>query len=141
MDKEKTFIMLKPDCINRGLVGDIISRIEKKGYRIEDARMTRLDPKFLYVHYAHIAHEPYFLDVFNYMLAGPVMGLSISGENAVLGIRRLVGATKFEEALPGTIRGDYASSTRNNLIHASDSVETAKTEIERFFKQPAAVSV
>lgn len=137
MSKEKTFIMLKPDCINRGLVGDIISRIEKKGYRIEDARMTRLDPKFLYELYAHIAHEPYFLDVFNYMLAGPVMGLCISGENAVPGIRVLVGATKFEEALPGTIRGDYASSTRNNLIHASDSVDTANSEIERFFKQYA----
>jgi nucleoside-diphosphate kinase len=140
MANEKTFVMLKPDCIQRGLVGEIISRIEKKGYRIENARMTSLEPEFLYSHYAHIAQEPFFSDVFNYMMTGPVMGLCITGENAVRGLRTLIGATNFDEASPGTIRGDYASSTRFNLIHASDSVDSAVEEIERFFKQAAASS-
>lgn len=132
MAAEKTFVMLKPDCIKRGLVGEVIARIERKGYRIADAKMMKLDPKFLYAHYAHIADQPYFLDVFKYM-QGDVLGLCVVGENAVAGIRQLIGATKFEDAIPGTIRGDFATSTVNNLIHGSDSPEAAEVELERFF--------
>lgn len=130
---EKTFVMLKPDCIKRGLMGEVISRIERKGYQILDAKMMNLDSKFLYAHYAHIADRPFFKEVLDYMMSGPVLGLSVSGENVVLGVRLLVGATKFEDALPGTIRGDFALSTSKNMIHASDSVENGEIEINRFF--------
>lgn len=140
MATEKTFIMLKPDGIKRGLVGEIIARIEKKGYRIEDARMMRLDPKFLYSQYAHIADQPYFLDVFKYM-QGDVLGMCVSGENAVKGMRQLIGATRFEDAVPGTIRGDFATSTVNNLIHGSDSSEAAAMELERFFGDALKIAV
>lgn len=132
MAVEKTFVMLKPDSIKRGLVGEIIARIEKKGYRIVDARMMRLDPQFLYLHYAHIADQPYFLDVFKYM-QGDVLGMCVSGDNVVIGMRQLIGATRFEDAAPGSIRGDFATSTVNNLIHGSDSPEAAEMELERFF--------
>lgn len=133
MNIENTFVMLKPDCIQRGLIGEVISRIEGKGYQILKAKMTNLDSKFLYAHYAHISDRPFFKEVLEYMMSGPVLGLCVSGENAVLGVRLLVGATKFEEALPGTIRGDFALSTSKNMIHASDSVDNGEIEINRFF--------
>jgi nucleoside-diphosphate kinase len=133
MAVENTFIMLKPDCLKRGLVGEIISRIEKKGYRIIAAKMMMLDAKFLYVHYAHMSDRPFFSDILKYMLSGPVLGLSISGENAVLGMRLLIGATDINEAKPGSIRGDFATSIMNNLIHGSESAESAKVELARFF--------
>lgn len=134
MTEERTFIMLKPDCVRRGLIGEVIARIERKGYRITDARMTQLTPEFLYAHYAHIAEEPYFPPLLEYMLSGPVVGLCVCGENVIKGMRLLLGPTDNEKAQPGTIRGDYATSTRYNLVHASDSTENAETELKRFFQ-------
>ncbi|MEL4106787.1 nucleoside-diphosphate kinase [Oscillospiraceae bacterium CM] len=134
MADERTFVMLKPDCIKRGLIGEVIRRIERKGYRILDVKMRNLTHEFLEEHYAHIADKPFFPDVARYMMSGPVFGMAVSGENVVLGVRILVGATKFEEAGGGTIRGDYAESTSSNLIHASDSPENGEIEIKRFFK-------
>lgn len=133
MTEENTFIMLKPDCMKRGLVGEIITRIERKGYRIIDAKMMKLSATFLYDHYAHLTDQPFFPKILQHMLSGPVFGMIVRGENAVLGMRILAGATMFEEALPGSIRGDYASSTVNNLIHCSHTVEIGDTEIKRFF--------
>ena len=133
METEKTFIMLKPDCIRRGLMGEVISRIENKGYSITNAEMKTLDTKFLYEHYAHISDQPFFPEVVSYMMSGPVLGLCVCGENAVTGMRILIGATKFEEAMAGTIRGDYATSTSYNLVHGSDSREASETELIRFF--------
>ncbi len=130
---EKTYIMLKPDCIKRGLMGEVISRIEKKGYRITDAKMLNLDEKILREHYAHIADKPFFQEIVSYMTSGPVLAMIVEGENAVKGMRILMGATKFEEATAGTIRGDYAFCTSENIIHGSDSIENAKIEIKRFF--------
>lgn len=135
MAKERTFIMLKPDCLKRGLVGEVIGRIEQKGWRIVDAKTRTLDAGFLYTFYAHIKEQPYFLDVFNYMLSGIVLGLVIEGEDAVAGMRRLIGPTIIEEALPGTIRGDFAVSSANSLIHASHSVELVETERSVFFNK------
>lgn len=140
MSMQKTFVMLKPDCMKRGLVGEIIARIEKKGYRILDAKMMKLDPKFLYSHYSHIADQPFFLDVFKYM-QGDVLGMCVCGENAVMGMRKLIGETKTEDAAPGTIRGDFATSTANNLIHGSDSQEAAEIELERFFGDALKIAV
>lgn len=131
---EKTYIMLKPDCIKRGLMGEVISRIERKGYKIINAKMMYLDEAILKEHYAHIADKPFFPDIVTYMTSGPVFGMIVEGENAVKGMRIIMGATKFEDATAGTIRGDYAFSTAENIIHGSDSLETAAAEIKRFFK-------
>ena len=133
MAMERTYIMLKPDCIKRGLMGEVISRIERKNYKIADAKMMMLDEKILREHYAHIADKPFFPDILTYMTSGPVLAMIVEGDNAVKGMRIIMGATKFEEAAAGTIRGDYASCTSENLIHGSDSVENAAIEIKRFF--------
>lgn len=130
---EKTYIMLKPDAIERGLMGAVISRIENKGYKIIDAKMMKLDEPILREHYAHIADRPFFPDIVEYMTRGPVLAMIVEGENAVKGMRILMGATKFEDATAGTIRGDFANSTSENIIHGSDSVENAEIEIRRFF--------
>ena len=132
---EQTYIMLKPDAVQRGLMGEIIARIERKGYRLIDAKMMNLDEAILKEHYAHIADKPFFPEIVEYMTSGPVFGMIVEGENAVHGMRIIMGATKFEEATAGTIRGDFASSTGANVIHGSDSVENAKIEIKRFFNK------
>lgn len=133
MSIEKTYIMLKPDCVKRGLIGEVISRIERKGYKIVDAKMMNLDEAILKDHYAHLTDKPFFPNILEYMTSGPVLGMIVEGENAIKGMRIIMGATKFEEATAGTIRGDFAHSTRENLIHGSDSPENAKIEIKRFF--------
>ena len=125
--------MLKPDCVKRGLMGEVISRIERKGYKIVDAKMMNLDEAILKEHYAHLADKPFFPEIVAFMTSGPVLGMIVEGENAVQGMRIIMGATKFEEATAGTIRGDFAHSTSENLIHGSDSLENAEIEIKRFF--------
>lgn len=130
---EKTYIMLKPDALKRGVAGEIISRIEHKGYKIVEAKTMQLGEAVLKEHYAHIADKPFFPELVEYMTSGPVLAMIVEGPDVVLGMRILMGATKFEEAAPGTIRGDYAFCTTENLIHGSDSVENAEIEIKRFF--------
>ncbi len=130
---EKTYIMLKPDAIKRGLIGNIISRIEQKGYQITNAKMMNLNEQILLEHYAHIADKPFFPELLTYMTSGPVLAMIIEGKNAIKGMRTLIGATNFEDAVAGTIRGDYAFCTSQNLIHGSDSIENAEIEIKRFF--------
>ncbi len=134
---ERTYIMLKPDCVERGLMGEVISRIEKKGFVITDMKMMHLDEAILRKHYAHLVDKPFFPDIVSYMMSGPVVGMIVEGDNAVLGMRGIMGATKYEEALAGTIRGDFATSTSSNIIHGSDSVENAELEIKRFFGENA----
>lgn len=130
---ERTYIMLKPDAVERKLVGRIIGRIEAKGYRISAVKVMNLDRDILREHYAHVADKPFYPRMESYMMSGPVWGLIVEGENVVQGMRLLIGATKFEEALAGTIRGDFAKSTTENVIHGSDSPENAEIEIKRFF--------
>ena len=130
---ERTYIMLKPDAIERGLMGAVISRIENKGYKIVNAKMMNLNDEILKEHYAHIADRPFFPAIVEYMTRGPVFAMIVEGENAVKGMRIIMGATKFEEATAGTIRGDFANSTSENIIHGSDSLENAEIEIKRFF--------
>lgn len=125
--------MLKPDCVRRGLMGRVISRIEDKGYRITDAKMMTLDEPILREHYAHLVNEPFFPNIVEFMTSGPVLAMIVEGENAIRGMRILMGATKFEDGTAGTIRGDFASNTSENLIHGSDSPESAEAEIKRFF--------
>lgn len=130
---ERTYIMLKPDALKRGVAGEIISRIERKGYKIAEAKTIMLTEEVLKEHYAHIADKPFFPEVVEYMVSGPVLAMIVEGPDVVQGMRILMGATKWEEAAPGTIRGDYAFCTSENLIHGSDSVENAEIEIKRFF--------
>ena len=125
MAMERTYIMLKPDCVRRGLMGEVIARIERKGFAITEAKMMRLDEAILREHYAHLTEKPFFPELVEYMTSGPVLGM--------MGMRILMGATKYEEAAAGTIRGDFATSTTENIIHGSDSPENAEIEIARFF--------
>ena len=130
---ERTYIMLKPDCVKRGLMGEVISRIEKKGFKITNAKMMQLEEPILREHYAHIADKPFFPEIVEYMTSGPVLAMIVEGENAVAGMRNIMGPTKYEDAVGGTIRGDFATSTGANIIHGSDIVENAEIEIKRFF--------
>ena len=130
---QQTYIMLKTDALQRGLVGEILARIERKGYRFVRCELRMLDEDILREHYAHIAYKPFFPEIVTYMTSGPVLAMIVEGDNAVKGMRIIMGATKFEEAAAGTIRGDYACCTSENLIHGSDSVENAEIEIKRFF--------
>jgi len=131
---EKTYIMLKPDALKRKLSGEIISRIEKKGFNIIDMKMITLNEEVLKEHYAHLVDKPFFPEIVEYMTSGPVLAMIVEGDEVVKGMRKIMGATKWLEAEAGTIRGDYANSTTENLIHGSDSVENAEIEIKRFFK-------
>ncbi len=130
---EQTYIMLKPDAVKRKLVGQIIKRIEEKGYNIVDMKMFTLTEEVLHEHYAHIKDNPVFPELIKFMTSGPVVGMIVEGNEVVKGMRILIGPTKWFDALPGTIRGDYCNFTGENLIHGSDSIENAQIEIERFF--------
>jgi nucleoside-diphosphate kinase len=125
--------MLKPDAYARKLMGKIITRIEEKGFTITNMKMMRPTADVLKEHYAHLVDKPFFQDLINYMMSAPVVGMIVEGEGAVEGMRILMGPTKWYEALPGTIRGDFTNSTTYNLIHGSDSAENAEIEIKRFF--------
>ena len=130
---QQTYIMLKPDAVRRGLMGRIISRIEDKGFKIVDFKMFKLTQEQLNEHYAHLVDKPFFGDIVEYMTSGPVLGMIVEGEDVIAGMRKLMGVTKWLEADSGTIRSDFACSTTQNLIHGSDSEESAKAEIKRFF--------
>jgi nucleoside-diphosphate kinase len=131
---ERTYIMLKPDALQRGLAGRIIARIEDKGFTISRLQSMQLDEAILKEHYAHVADKPFFPEMVAYMTSGPVVAMIVEGPDVINGMRRLMGATKTEEAQAGTIRGDFANTTTENLIHGSDSPENAEIEIARFFK-------
>lgn len=128
---ERTYIMLKPDAFEKLLVGEIISRIEKKGYKITAMKIFKLNKEVLKEHYAHIADKPFYPEIENYMLRHEVLGMVVEGENVIAGMRALMGPTK--EAPAGTIRGDFAINGSENIIHGSDSPVNAEIEIKRFF--------
>ena len=130
---QQTYIMLKPDCLKRGLMGEVISRIEKKGYRMVQAKLMTLDASIIAEHYAHLIDKPFYPRLEQFMLSGPVFGMVVEGEEVIQGMRAMMGPTNVFEAAPGTIRGDYVTDVTYNLIHGSDSPETAKVEINRFF--------
>ena len=130
---ERTYIMLKPDCVQRGLIGEVVSRIEHKGYKIVEMKMMTLSEKVLREHYAHVADMGFFPELLDYMMSGPVVAMIVEGEGVIAGMRRVMGPTNNFDAAPGTIRGDFVCSTSFNIIHGSDSPETAEIEIKRFF--------
>ena len=130
---EKTLVLIKPDAFQRGLVGKIISRFENKGLQLVAAKMVTMTDDMIDEHYAHITEIPTFPDIKKFMSSGPILAMCWQGLDVIDTVRKLCGQTKARDAVPGTIRGDFAMSIQTNLIHASDSVETAKKEIDRFF--------
>lgn len=130
---EKTLLLLKPSAVQRGLIGEIISRIEKKGLRLVGIKMMQLNDEILNEHYAHLQHKPFFSNIKNSMTAAPIVATCWEGVGAVEVIRLMTGVTNSRLATPGTIRGDFAVSVTENIVHTSDSPITAETEIKRFF--------
>ncbi|MFZ3044012.1 MAG: nucleoside-diphosphate kinase [Minisyncoccia bacterium] len=133
--EEKTLIILKPDAIQRGLVGDVVTRFERKGLKIIGMKMVQLEDVLLEAHYEHIKDKPFFGGIKSFMKASPVVVMALSGIEAVAATRLIVGPTKGYEAAAGTIRGDFSLSMQSNIVHASDSVENGKAEVARFFKE------
>lgn len=130
---EQTFVMVKPDGIQRKLVGEIISRLERKGFILKAAKMMQIDEELASRHYAEHQGKPFFPGLVEFITSGPVMAMVWEGENAVAAVRKLMGATNPLDAAPGTIRGDLANVMSENLIHGSDSLEAARREIGLFF--------
>jgi nucleoside-diphosphate kinase len=130
---EKTFVMLKPGVLPRRITGELISRFERKGLRIIAIKMLRMDKPMVEKHYAEHAGKDFYGKLVEYTLSGPVIAMILEGEGAVAQVRRLVGPADIRESLPGTIRGDYAARTRLNIVHASDSAESAARETALFF--------
>ncbi len=128
-----TLVILKPDAVKRGLVGEIIERFEKKGFIISQMRMELITKEKLVEHYSHLASKPFFGEIEEYMLSGPSIFMILSGKEAVRTVRSMMGSTNALEASPGTIRGDYGSNPFQNLIHGSDSDENFVAEAKRFF--------
>lgn len=132
---EKTLVLIKPDAVQRGLIGEVIARFEKKGIKVIGIKMMSLDEAILREHYAHIADKPFFPGVSKFMRSSPVVAICLEGLEVIKSIRILCGITKAREADAGSIRGDLAMSVACNVVHASDSLDTAKKEVPRFFKQ------
>lgn len=130
---EKTLVILKPSCVQRALIGEVISRFEKKGLRLSGMKMMQLNDNILDVHYAHLKDKPYFQRVKNSMKASPVIVQCWSGKDAAKVVRNIIGITNGRNAAAGTIRGDFSMSFQENIVHASDSAESAELELPRFF--------
>uniref|UniRef100_A0A7J2TLX7 Nucleoside diphosphate kinase n=1 Tax=Archaeoglobus fulgidus TaxID=2234 RepID=A0A7J2TLX7_ARCFL len=131
---ERTFVMIKPDGVQRGLIGEAISRLEKKGLKIVAIKMLKIPKEMAEKHYEEHRNKPFFNSLISYITSGPVVAMVVEGKNAVKVVRKLVGATNPAEAEPGTIRGDFGLDLGRNIIHASDSLASAEREIRLFFK-------
>jgi nucleoside-diphosphate kinase len=131
---ERTLILIKPDALARGLAGTVLGRFEQKGLKIAGMKMIQLDDALLREHYSHLADKPFFPTIAEFMSRAPVIAMCLEGLEAVEVCRKLCGVTNSRKAEPGTIRGDLGMSMQANLVHASDSVETAQAEVARFFK-------
>jgi len=129
----KTFFMIKPDGVKRNLIGEIISRVEAKGFVISKLKMMQIDKELAEEHYKEHSEKPFFNDLVSFITSGPVVAMQIEGENAVAQIRNLMGATNPADSTPGSIRGDLATELDKNVVHGSDSDESADRELKLFF--------
>lgn len=130
---EQTLVLLKPDAIQRGLIGEVISRFEKKGLKIVGMKMLKMSKEDAKKHYAHLVSKPFYKDLEKFMTEHPIIAFVVDGKEAVDIVRNMCGPTNATKAPPGTIRGDFSNSTSRNIIHASDTKETARREINFFF--------
>jgi nucleoside-diphosphate kinase len=130
---ERSLVLVKPDGVKRGLIGEVLKRIETKGWKIVALELRKLDEKTAATHYAEHDGKPFFKDLVSFITSSPLLAVVIEGPNAIAGWRQMMGATNPANALPGTIRGDFATETQNNVTHGSDSPESAAREIALFF--------
>jgi nucleoside-diphosphate kinase len=130
----RTFVMLKPGTLHRRIVGEVLSRFERKGLKIIALKMIRLDEGLASTHYEEHRERDFYRELISHITSGPVIAFILEGEDAVSTVRRLIGSTKAQEAQSGTIRGDFAYTTQLNIIHASDSPSSAQREINLFFR-------
>jgi len=134
MKDEMTLLILKPDCVAKGLSGEVIRRLEQAGFVLRALKMARLGRDVLLEHYAHLREKPFFPEILDFMTSGPVILAAFSGQNVVAKVREIVGPTDSRKAAKGTIRGDFGVDVMVNVVHASDSVESAQAELNRFFE-------
>src|ERR1035437_7969634 len=134
-NSEKSLIIIKPDAVQRNLIGEIIARLERKGLKLTGIKMMSIEDAVLEEHYSHIKDKPFFPGIRDFMKSSPVVVLAVEGINAVSAIRLLVGPTKAWEANAGTIRGDFSLSTQSNIVHASETIEAGIAEVKRFFEK------
>jgi nucleoside-diphosphate kinase len=130
---ERTLVLIKPDAVRRGLVGEILARLERKGLRIDAMRLRTMDAALADDHYAEHVSKPFYPPLKEFMTSGPLVALVVSGDEVIAAVRTLAGPTDGRKAPGGTIRGDWSLSNRENLVHASDSVDSAKREIALWF--------
>jgi nucleoside-diphosphate kinase len=131
---QKTFIIFKPDCMEKRIVGTVLSRFEAAGFEVIGCKMARLTPALLREHYAHVADKPFYPEIERFMASRPVVMMALHGDDIVQRVRDLLGPTDSRKAAQGTIRGDFGTDMMTNVVHASDSDENAKAELARFFK-------
>lgn len=130
---ERTLVLVKPDGVARGLIGEVVSRIERKGYRIAAMEMRTIDTSVAETHYAEHDGKPFFGELVEFITSGPLVAMLVEGPDAVRGVRNLMGATNPIEATPGSLRGDFCTLVGENLVHGSDSAESAAREAALFF--------
>ena len=133
MSTERTLVLVKPDGVRRGLVGEVISRLERKGLTLVAVELRTLPRATAEAHYAEHAERPFFGELVDFISGGPLVALVVEGPNAIAGVRLMMGATNPVEATPGSVRGDYALEIGENLVHSSDSTESAAREVGLFF--------
>ncbi len=138
--REKTFVMIKPDGIQRRLIGKILQRFEEAGLKIVAMKFLKVSQELAEKHYEIHKGKPFYDSLIKYITSGPVLAIVIEGENAIERVRRMVGATNPQEAIPGTIRGDFCQHIGRNIIHASDAKETAEKEIKLWFNNEEIIS-
>ena len=131
---QRTFVIFKPDCMAQRHVGNVLNRFESAGFTVVGCKMMRLTPAKLREHYAHVADKPFYPEIEQFMSSRPVIALALQGADAVQKVRDLLGPTDSRKAAKGTIRGDFGTEMMKNVCHASDTIENAKLELERFFK-------
>ena len=134
-EMEKTLVIIKPDAVNRGMIGEVLNRFERKGIQLIGMKMDHLSDAKLEEHYSHLAKKPFFPEIKAFMQKAPSILLVLQGRKAIEVVRKMAGVTEGTEALPGTIRGDFSLSLQNTIIHASDSKANAEKEIWRFFNK------
>ncbi len=132
---QKTLVLLKPDAVQRGLVGELVSRLERKGLKLVGMKLVRMNDALARQHYAEHVDKPFFKGLAQFITSGPLVAMAIEGEDAICMVRTLMGETNPANAAPGTVRGDYAVSIGLNLVHGSDSPESAQRELALFFKK------
>jgi nucleoside-diphosphate kinase len=131
---ERTLLLIKPDAVQRGLIGEIVRRFERKGFKVVGMKMLKMTKELAKEHYAHLVSKPFYPDLEKFITSNPIVAMAIEGKDAVEVTRTIVGPTNASKAPGGSIRGDLSNSTSRNVIHASDSKETAAKEMPRFFK-------